>query len=162
MGCFANTVLMRGTPWVREYMWDEFHKYFIKSSLKHEIKRYHQSSSDGNMNFWLGLRHCLGSVNKTLWVTTLHKSTWVAQKIPSWFSCLFVTRGFASQFNLKGRGVFKYHWLSMVGEQLLLCGICTRPLRFLTLTWTSLPKCGKSTQLPQVLPACTCESAEPS
>lgn len=41
-------------------MWDGFHKYLIKNSLKQENKQYNESSSDGNINFSLGLRHCLG------------------------------------------------------------------------------------------------------
>lgn len=51
----------------------------------------------------------------------------------------FVMWCFVSQFKLLWRGVFECHWLSMMGEPLLLFGICTNP---------------------QVLPACTCESAE--
>jgi len=46
----------------------------------------------------------------------------------------------------------------MVGEPLLPFIICTGLLTFSVLTWTSLPKRGKNTQLRQVAWVCTCES----
>lgn len=82
----------------------------------------------------------------------------MAQKILWFSSFVFLMWSFVSQFKLLGSGVFEYPWLSMVGKPLLLFGICTDPLRFLPLTWTSVPKCGKNTQVCYQL----VESAEPS
>lgn len=99
-------------------------------------------------------------MSKAVWAITLHKSTWMTQKIPSWFCSFMVTWCFVSQCENKliGRGVFEYHCLSLVGEPLLPFVICTGLLSLLILTWTSLTKCAKNTQLTQVAWVCTCKA----